>query len=407
MVYPPSYSATHQINSLNSQKETSKDHTWGGIVFFVCLVHFLMLWFLTFPSTVSIQKKAPQKVIVRTVKLNPQPQSLAPTSPTMPIPSPTIPQEILPIIAEPIKEPTIAEPIKEPPANEPVALEVITPPATMPSPSPKPLNPPKEDPIKTAVPPTPSLTTPKKAETPQKKEASKIDPKPSAKTNSSPKATTEASKKTTTTDKKPIVDKKSTDDKKSASTKKVAPEPVKKQTPPKGPSPEEIAAKEAEKLREQERLAAKEAARLKQQELLAKTKENMAKIGETRDKISINKAAGLTETTVPQAISHLKIDSLPSGNSFEEVNKEEASYRTDIYYRIKHALKLPEYGEVKAKLTIERSGRVVNVQILQSESAKNRQYIEKSLSSLIFPPFGSYFAQDSQHTFLITLNNDD
>ena len=69
-------------------------------------------------------------------------------------------------------------------------------------------------------------------------------------------------------------------------------------------------------------------------------------------------------------------------------------------------LRLPEFGEVKIKLTLERTGRVIKVQVLNAESELNRKYIEKEIESLALPPFGNNFKGMTEFTFSITLSNE-
>lgn len=119
------------------------------------------------------------------------------------------------------------------------------------------------------------------------------------------------------------------------------------------------------------------------------------------------KLASLDSTAIPKQIEQLQIDALPVGSTVPvDLSAKEVSYRDEIAYRLKMALKLPDYGEVKIKLTLDRSGKVASVQSVHAESTKNKQYIEKTVPSLIFPPFGTNFAQAAQYTFMITLNND-
>ena len=84
----------------------------------------------------------------------------------------------------------------------------------------------------------------------------------------------------------------------------------------------------------------------------------------------------------------------------------EVSYRDELANRLKLLLRLPEYGEVKVKLTIERSGKIAKVLIISSESSANRKYIEKTLPGLTFPQFGTRFGDVDQYTFSITLGNE-
>lgn len=162
-------------------------------------------------------------------------------------------------------------------------------------------------------------------------------------------------------------------------------------------------AKEAEKKKQKELTTAK----LREKELLAKAQENLEKMEKTRDKINSNSSVKLEKTLIPKSIESLQIDALPSGQSVStELNTKEISYRDEVAYRLRLALRLPDYGTVKVKLIINNTGNVHQIQIMNSENQKNKEYIERTLPTLLFPSFGSRFDGASQYTFLITLNND-
>lgn len=54
---------------------------------------------------------------------------------------------------------------------------------------------------------------------------------------------------------------------------------------------------------------------------------------------------------------------------------------------LQESLKLPEYGEVKAKITIDIRGQLVSVEIVEAKSAKNGQFLKNRLPELQFPCF--------------------
>lgn len=61
---------------------------------------------------------------------------------------------------------------------------------------------------------------------------------------------------------------------------------------------------------------------------------------------------------------------------------------------------------MKIKLTLDKSGSVVKVAIVSAESAVNKAYVEKNVATMSFPPFGTNFGNENQHTFSITLSNE-
>ncbi|MBA3815159.1 MAG: hypothetical protein H0X29_01295 [Parachlamydiaceae bacterium] len=151
--------------------------------------------------------------------------------------------------------------------------------------------------------------------------------------------------------------------------------------------------------------AEQQAAKAKQQKLLSQAQETIAKMDNNRDKLSRSNFSD-TNFTSPGAITSLQIDSFSSQGKPQQLSSPEAAYRDELASRLKLLLKLPEYGEVKIKLILERSGKVSKIIVVSTASVANRKYIEKTLQTITFPPFGANFDQSPQFTFSITLCND-
>lgn len=141
----------------------------------------------------------------------------------------------------------------------------------------------------------------------------------------------------------------------------------------------------------------------KKKNLLNQARETIGKINLKNDKTV---ATAPLNTQLPQRIESLSIDQL-NIETTPSMGAHEVAYRDELAGRLKLLLKLPEYGTVKLKLTINRKGKVMKVQILNSESVKNQKLIEKTLPELSLPPFGSQFAGMEQFTFTITMSNYD
>lgn len=375
------------------KKEKPTDWAFLVVVLLVCFSHLVFLWVSSTTFSSPPKKPSTQKLVVKTVKLNPIAPTVASVQPSLAIQQEK--QGSQPKLEEKkeVKQEKTTEIVPEPPVTAPIKKE-----------EPQPLITPPPEPIA----PTPKLEPEKQKEPPPAPKPESPPIKPTTPLKSTPKPSPQPQKKPTPAPKtSPKEIKKVEPAKKQAPVAKAQPEPPKPAKPvKKEPTPEEIAAKEAEKRRELEIAAAKEAARLRQQELLEKAKENIAKIKETGDKIGTGKIVSLDSTSIPQQIGQLQIDALPVGNTVStELSTKEINYRDEIAYRLRSALKLPDYGEIKIKLTLDRTGKVTQVQTLKAESNQNKQYIEKTVPSLIFPPFGSNFAEASHYTFLITLNN--
>jgi outer membrane biosynthesis protein TonB len=90
----------------------------------------------------------------------------------------------------------------------------------------------------------------------------------------------------------------------------------------------------------------------------------------------------------------------------DEFSGGERTYYDELIHRLKLALRLPDHGSVKVKLTLSSDGKVVRVSIVSSKSSKNKSYIEKTLPTLSFPKFGSNFSGQKEQTFRLNLCNE-
>lgn len=141
----------------------------------------------------------------------------------------------------------------------------------------------------------------------------------------------------------------------------------------------------------------------KKKNLLNQARETIGKINLKNDKTI---ATAPLQANLPQRIENLSIDQM-NIETTPAMGAHEIAYRDELAARLKLLLKLPEYGTVKLKLTINRKGQVMKVLILSSESVKNQKLIEKTLPELTLPPFGSQFTGLEQFTFTITMSNYD
>lgn len=141
------------------------------------------------------------------------------------------------------------------------------------------------------------------------------------------------------------------------------------------------------------------AVKAKQRELVAQAQASLAKVGKAAPALKGVAVAG----PVPSKIDSLSVDAV--GDDLA-LNVREIGYRNELASRLRRLLKLPEHGDVKVKLKLERSGKFLSVSIVQAQNSANRKYIEKMLPTLTFPSFGSNFTGHQEYTFLITLSNE-
>ena len=96
-----------------------------------------------------------------------------------------------------------------------------------------------------------------------------------------------------------------------------------------------------------------------------------------------------------------KIDTL---KALKEDKKEQPEYKQLLVSQIRQNLKLPEYGEVKISFVIDTDGRVENINILDSESLINQNYLKNSLTELQFSWFNEIFNEPQE--FIVIFKND-
>lgn len=140
--------------------------------------------------------------------------------------------------------------------------------------------------------------------------------------------------------------------------------------------------------------------KIKQQELFQKAQARLSNFKEVR----IASASPPAAINAP-AIDKLHIDALPLEHS-KEWSMQEIRYQDELASRLQLFLKLPEKGDIKLKLTLQRSGKVEKVEILSSQSAANRKYVEDKLPTLSLPGFGSHFGTAPTYAFTILLQSE-
>jgi hypothetical protein len=123
--------------------------------------------------------------------------------------------------------------------------------------------------------------------------------------------------------------------------------------------------------------------------LIKELEESIAKIENKSDKTKVNKIAS------PIA---LQIDAGEEG--------EQSSYTDTLTSYLYEQLSLPDYGEVKIQLSLRQDGTVAKLVVLKAKNGKNRDYLEKHLPRLRFPPFVGELANQKEHTFVLTFCNE-
>lgn len=134
-----------------------------------------------------------------------------------------------------------------------------------------------------------------------------------------------------------------------------------------------------------------------QQELLAKAQESIARIDKVKSKVD----KSLEKTII--GLEDLKIDQI----TFDPTsNYAENTYTSELVYRLKTLLKLPEAGIVHIRLILSSSGKVKQVSVIKSTSKKNEIHIKKEIPNIVFSPFDKSFGNQTEHEFNLHLSHE-
>ncbi|MBS0635016.1 MAG: hypothetical protein JSR37_06105 [Verrucomicrobia bacterium] len=359
--------------------------------------HIAVLWLMTFSFYVAAPKPQIKKLMVHTVRLQTPAQkpvvvaskpkaAIQPAQPAAAIEQPKEP--------EPTVAPAAAAEAPPEPASAPKIVEEKQAPEEV-APEPAKKSEPKTTPKPAAPKPEPKAqakTTPKA--TP------KATPKPSTKPSTKPQPKKKEVTKPQATKSKPKETSKQKEKEQALAKEKAAKEKAAQQKANQEKAAKERAAKEK---------AAKEQA-AKQQALLDKALSSLNSASKIEGKKASVAASVAKQGTSkgPAAIGSLSAEALVAIDTSDVQNctPQERTYYDELVSRLKLSLKLPDYGEVKLQLTVNRSGKVVSVKSVKSKSSKNSDYIQKALPKLHLPPFGQNFTGENEHTFRLTLSNE-
>lgn len=123
---------------------------------------------------------------------------------------------------------------------------------------------------------------------------------------------------------------------------------------------------------------------------IAKKAPVFQEIAESLEALSSEAARTRTILTVPSKIQS-KAEIAPS--------KFDPTYGELLIAYLQNELDLPEYGEVKVKIEIDRFGRLVDCEILEAKSFKNAEFLKNRLPELAFP------CLNDPQSFTITFRN--
>ncbi|MBX3718406.1 MAG: flagellar hook-length control protein FliK [Parachlamydiales bacterium] len=134
-------------------------------------------------------------------------------------------------------------------------------------------------------------------------------------------------------------------------------------------------------------------------QLKKELEESIAKIEGKKQNLSKKQPAARSQDYTP---IQLQIDAMETGSWTDA----DSDYPNLMIGYLHQSLHLPEFGEVKIQLTLRQDGSVAKLVVLNTESEKNKRYLEGSLPKLQFPSFNGSFAKKKEHTFVLTFCNE-
>lgn len=131
-------------------------------------------------------------------------------------------------------------------------------------------------------------------------------------------------------------------------------------------------------------------------ELLKQLEQSLAKIEEPQTAAAPSAPA--------RKRSNFSVPTLKIDHADDEIG--DVGYEGQLISYLYNTLSLPEFGDVKMKLTLQNNGICVKIQVIRAQSAKNRRYLEEQLPKLRLPPFTGMLASKKEQTFVVTFCNE-
>ena len=139
----------------------------------------------------------------------------------------------------------------------------------------------------------------------------------------------------------------------------------------------------------------------KRQEAVKKAQASLAKLTKVSKNSSTSNAI---EASAPR-VEFAARTNVPSTQSTSSVTNA-TTYENELTQRLRMELRLPEYGEVRIALILTRDGRVRHVEVTETQSAANRNYVQSKIPSIRFSEFGKRFPEEDTRRFVLILTND-
>jgi hypothetical protein len=101
-----------------------------------------------------------------------------------------------------------------------------------------------------------------------------------------------------------------------------------------------------------------------------------------------------------------KVPSLPVvKNESKKSSSAREDYGKFLIGYFQENLDLPEYGDVKAQIEIDKFGKLIRYEVLETKSLKNAEFLKNALPELTFPCLNDFGIFETAQTFTITFRN--
>ncbi len=136
--------------------------------------------------------------------------------------------------------------------------------------------------------------------------------------------------------------------------------------------------------------------------LAKELEESIAKIDEKRDNFSSKARSANANKAPPAPMTRLSsLDSMPlvATASSDEI-------RELLVQELREVLHLPDFGEVKVRLSFRVDGSIAEVKVLKADSKKNKEYLERELPRHGFPFIADLRLTEKERSFVISFCNE-
>jgi len=122
--------------------------------------------------------------------------------------------------------------------------------------------------------------------------------------------------------------------------------------------------------------------------------------------VTLNQPAAAIKDAPKADIQIPKKVNLSIDYSLDEIKEENVNYYERLIYEMQMLLRLPEFGQIKMRLVINKNGSISDMEILSSKSKGNEAYLKRMLPTLEFPWFEEFCSKENRKQIIILFKNE-